>query len=592
MKNKKYTLQAKMKKTYLMFFSIILILASVAIYIITSKIYWEKTGKFVEQMVDMNLEMLNTEVAEIQNRHEMIAKNADVKNAVSYFQNQGNRDYQLEIENQRRLTEIFYLYAQSDKITSAYIIDRKGECRYFYKESPKVGYNMLHQDWYRNLTEEIVMDTCYVSEIHDKSYLINRQDELCISIVRPIQGRQRYKFEADAYLVCDISLDAVFKRSSSDESMQFAMLDKNDIFYAPDTFTLTENEIGKMLQSAKQKDVYVSVENRSMIPNHMVLSKKSKMFGWKVIGVKNLDEMNDMTAMFLIVLTITISVTIFLMAILSKRVSKTLLSPMDTLIEECNRVSKGESHVKFQDKPSKEIAFLSQTIESMVTNIVNLSSRVIEEERALSEEKLRSLQHQINPHFLNNVLQTIKALAVAGETEKVSRITTLLGHILAYSIYEPYENVELGMEVEYLKNYIELQNIRYNNRIVCSFDCDVCAEHIQIPKLTLQPLVENSINHGLKEKGTLVVSVGTDIEKDSICIIISDNGKGISEEKLENIRERLKKGESFASKRSIGIINVNERLKRVFGDRCGIQIHSRYESGTTVVIVIPREENE
>ena len=590
MKNKKYTLQAKMKKTYLMFFSIILVFASVAIYFITSRIYWEKTGRFAEQMVDMNLEMLNTEVAEIQNRHEMIAKNADVKNAVLYFQDQENRDYQLEIEFQRKLTDIFYLYAQSNKISSAYIVDKKGECRYFYKESPQIGYNMLSQDWYRNLTEEIVMDTCYVSEIHDKSYLINRQDELCLSIVRPIQGTERYKFSADAYLVCDISLDAVFQRSVSDESMQFAMLDKNGIFYAPDTFTLTEKEREKMIQLAKQQDVYVSMENRSMIPNHMILSKKSKMFGWKVIGVKSLDEMNDMTAMFLLVLTITISVTIFLMAVLSKKVARTLLLPMNTLIEECNRVSRGESNVQFEDKPSKEVAFLSQTIESMVKNIVELSGRVIEEERELSEEKLRSLQHQINPHFLNNVLQTIKALAVAEETEKVSRITTLLGHILAYSVYEPYENVELGMELEYLKNYIELQNIRYNNRIICTIDCEEETGHIQIPKLTLQPLVENSINHGLKEKGTLVISIGTDIEKDSICVLISDNGKGIPEKELEDIREHLKKGESFASKSSIGIMNVNERLKRIFGERCGIQIHSRYEGGTTVVIVIPREE--
>ena len=456
MKKKKYTLQAKMKKTYLLFFSVILILASVAIYLITSRIYWEKTGKLCEQMVDMNLELLNTEVAELQNRHEMIAKNADVKEAVSYFQNEEATDYPKEIQIQRKLTDIFYLYAQSDKVVSAYIIDKKGECRYFYKESPKVGYNMMNQEWYRNLTDDIVMDTCYVSEIHDKSYLVNHQKDLCLSIVRPIQVKTRYRFEADAYLVCDISLDAVFKKNRADESMQFAMLDKNGTFYAPDTFTFTEEESDKIIQLAKENDVYVSVESQRLIPNHMVLSKKSNLFGWKIIGVKNLDELNDMTAMFLIVLAGTIVITIFLMAILSRKVAKTLLSPMNTLIEECNRVSKGESNVQFQDKPSREVAFLSQTIESMVTNIVELSNQVIEEERELSEEKLRSLQHQINPHFLNNVLQTIKALAVAGETEKVSRITTLLGHILAYSVYEPYENVEFGMELEYLKYYIEL----------------------------------------------------------------------------------------------------------------------------------------
>lgn len=85
----------------------------------------------------------------------------------------------------------------------------------------------------------------------------------------------------------------------------------------------------------------------------------------------------------------------------------------------------------------------------------------MEEEKKLSEEQLRALQHQINPHFLNNVLQLIKGMAVEGKTEEISRLSTLLGKILAYSVYQPYEDVELKEELEYVKNYMEIQNLRY-----------------------------------------------------------------------------------------------------------------------------------
>ena len=185
------------------------------------------------------------------------------------------------------------------------------------------------------------------------------------------------------------------------------------------------------------------------------------------------------------------------------------------------------------------------------------------------------------------MLQTIKALAVSGEMEKVSRISTLLGHILAYSVYEPYENVELGTELEYLKNYIELQNIRYDNRIICSIECEQELAQIQIPKLTLQPLVENAIEHGLKDQGKLLLDIGTETEKDCFCIFIHDNGKGIPEEELRRLEERIAGGETYHEKSSIGIVNVNERLQRIFGKEYGIRIHSRPGCGTTIVIYIP-----
>lgn len=586
---KKYTLQEKMKKSYILFFAVILVAITVVMYLISSRVYWNKSWALCEQLVSLNLDLLNNQAIEVQNQQEMVAKNDEVKKAVQYYNNAVVKDYDKELKIRRKLDEVFYLYARNNMVSSAYIIDSQGRYLYFYRESPKVGYNMLEQEWYSTLIDEIYMDTCYVSGIHERTYLVNDSDELCISFIRPIQYEERYIFSADAYLVCDISLDFIFSSSNDDDSMKFAILDREHEIYAGDSLGLTLEEQERVIADAKEQDVYVSTMHTSPFESSIVVSMKSYIFGWKMIGVKNLDEINDMRILVLLILIGTIIITMILVAFLSKRVARTLLQPMDLLVEECNRVAGGDYGVEFQDKQSEEISFLSDTIQDMVNNVVALSDKIVEEERKLSDEKLRVLQHQINPHFLNNVLQTIKALAVEGETDKVSRITTLLGHILAYSVYEPYENVELRMELESLKQYIELQNIRYNNRIICSIDCEEVAGRVQIPKLTLQPLAENSINHGLKEKGTLMINVSTDIEKDVICIIISDNGQGIQEKELEELKASLEPGETYTKKSSIGVANVNERLRRIYGKDYGIRIYSRYNHGTTVIIYIPKE---
>lgn len=294
--------------------------------------------------------------------------------------------------------------------------------------------------------------------------------------------------------------------------MQFAIVGKDHELYAGEGWNFSEQEKERIISAVQKKDVYAEIYHHNFLNNSMVVSMKSKMFGWRVIGIKKLQEITDMNLKMLMISGVTILIAVILVQILSKRVSKRVLQPMNHLIEECNRVAEGDYGVIFSEKRSQEVAFLSDTIKSMVNHVVQLTNQVVEEEKKVSEEKLRVLQHQINPHFLNNVLQTIKALAVEGDTDKISRMSTLLGHILAYSVYEPYECVPLKTELEYLRNYIELQNIRYENRILYSVDCEEQVEQVQIPKLTLQPLVENSIEHGFSPKTRLMINVSAEGE--------------------------------------------------------------------------------
>lgn len=587
---KKRTLEKQMNRIFILIFSSILVAAMILMSLVMGNLYWNQYYQMCTQLVSANMELLDTQVMQIERTQEIIATNASVKEAVQYYAEQTEHDYSRELFYYRSMEDIFHVFDENPEVKSAYIIDKNGEYLFFYKQSLKKNYNMLEQEWYQSLVQTIQISNGYVSDIHERKYLVNDNDDICCSLVMPIQSRQKVNFSADAYLVCDIDLDGILG-SGDEDNMRFALMDTSDELYSP-------RELSKEMQMEIEKQRAGATEDHSIWrqpliggTDPLVVSIKSHFFGWKIIGIMELTELKRLITVLLFIAFGVILVAVLMVSIASRIVSKSILTPLNRLVVRCNRVAEGDYQSPFEDGKSVEINFLSANIQSMVENIVSLSHQLVEEEKKLSEERLRTLQHQINPHFLNNVLQTIKALSVSGETEKISRITIYLGRILAYSVYQPYENVALDVELEYVKNYIEVQNIRYDNKILYSIDCEEKAREIQIPKLTLQPLVENAIEHGYDGKSRLVIDISAECEPDMICILIRDNGVGISEHELQKLQEQME-SEVYHRASGVGIVNVNERLKRKFGEKSGIEIKAGMKGGMTVIIHIPKQEKD
>lgn len=587
---KKYTLQKKINKTFSLVFICIFLLMSILMAAIIGKVYENKYYQLCDQLVSLNLNLLNNQVSQVQRTQEILASNGVITNAVRLFQASGERDYGAELERWRNMDEVFYTLAQKSGISNAYIVDPEGNYLYFYKKSLKKDYNMLQEDWYRKLAETVYMNTCYVSELHSRNYLVADTEEDCISMMVPIQKNAGYIFKPDAFLVCDIDLNAILSGGSDEEDMQFVLLDDASIIYHSDSLVIDDREKEMLLAAARDNERQVWVYRKDFFTKDVMVTMKSKLFGWKMIGIRELKEIRTLNTLLLLILSGTILITVFLIIFLSKRVARTILLPMNRLIERCNRIGAGDYSVSFEECRSLEIATLSNTVETMVNNVVRLSGQMAEEEKKLAEEQLKLLQYQINPHFLNNVLQTIKALAVEKETEKISRISTLLGRILSYAVYQPHQSVPLNVELAYLKDYIELQNIRYDGKIFYSIDCDDDMETILIPKLTLQPLVENSIEHGYEGRGRLVLSINAEANPDMLCIVITDNGRGMTAVELSVLQKRMEQSDTDSQECSIGIVNVNERLKRMYGKCHGVQLVSKFPGGTTAVVRLPRKK--
>lgn len=581
---KAYTLQKKMIQQFSAAFIAISLLMFVIMSVIVGKINIDMSSQLCEQLVSLHLDILNRKMIETQRTQEIIAANRVIREAVRYFADRKEPDYGRELEYRRNMDDVLYMLTKNSKINNAYLVGLDGNYSYFYRESLRYGHNMLEEEWYRQAIEKITMNTCYMTGLHDRDYMVNAQKENCVSMIIPIQVKDSYLFRADAYLVCDIDLGTIFHTEDTAEMIWFAVFNGQEILYTSKEGALSEAEKEQLLYAGEEGATLYRAQDNT---HNLMVSMDAKMFGWRVAGIKELNEIRLFNRMLLLLFSGMVSLTILLVIGVSKSVAKSILKPMNRLIESCNQVGKGNESSVTEAEGSIEISYLASTINEMLINMNHLSEQLIEEEKKLAEEKLRTLQQQIHPHFLNNVLQTMKALAVEGETDKISRITTLLGRFLAYCVYQPYEKVALVTELDYLKNYIDLQNIRHEGNIVHSIACEEAVEQVMIPKLTLQPIVENAIEHGYQKNHKLVIDITAEWDIDAIHIIIRDNGQGMTEEKAALIKEQLRSGDVYRQESSIGIVNVHERIRRMYGDEYGIRIISQKEKGTIVVIRIP-----
>lgn len=203
--------------------------------------------------------------------------------------------------------------------------------------------------------------------------------------------------------------------------------------------------------------------------------------------------------------------------------------------------------------------------------------------------QLKALQSQINPHFLFNVLNSIASLAIIEDAPKTQEVIYNLSYILRYTLKKANKLVKLEEEINHVKAYLDIQQVRFGERIKYNLVFDEEALDVQIPFMTIQVFVENAILHGIEEKeqgGRIDLTIKN--EDDKIFIEIKDDGIGISVEKLCEIRNELKNKDKFNLDK-VGINNVNKRMYHYYGDEYSINIDSKVKKGTKVYIKIPKK---
>ena len=242
-----------------------------------------------------------------------------------------------------------------------------------------------------------------------------------------------------------------------------------------------------------------------------------------------------------------------------------------------------------------EIGLLENSLDAMVQRNQELIAQKFQTRIEKRSAQLRALQAQINPHFMYNTLQIIGGMAIKKDAPEIYDVTVELSDIMRYSLSFGKEMVPLREELHYLDSYLSIQNRRFGGRIHIQKEIDPALLSCLIPKLLLQPLVENSLEHGLSGKGGAwhVTLTGT-LEGDAMRLTVADNGMGMDAERVAYIRAEIAKGvdNALASSAHIGLVNVNSRIRLKYAGAYGVTVESARGEGTRVSILMPAQWEE
>ncbi len=311
-----------------------------------------------------------------------------------------------------------------------------------------------------------------------------------------------------------------------------------------------------------------------------------------LLSVKNITEnvryVYRMRNSFVAVMLVLVVGLAFLIHFIVMR----LLRQFYDVLKSIRVIQKGDLSVRIENCGKDEMGELGEQINKMLDHIERLMKENIDREILTKNAEIRALQNQINAHFIYNVLESVKMMAEIDEEYAISDAITSLGNLLRYSMKWVSDNVLVEEELAYIKDYLALINLRFDYEIYLSLNLPENILKQKIPKMSLQPIVENAIYHGIEElaEDTNIYIKGT-VQDDDCIIEITDAGKGMSEEETEKLKRKIM-GEietNGGSGNGIGLKNVQDRIRMSFGEKYGIDIASKPGCFTKVTVRVPMQ---
>ena len=305
-------------------------------------------------------------------------------------------------------------------------------------------------------------------------------------------------------------------------------------------------------------------------------------------SLKNTSIILTVIQILITILAIAISINSFI------TVSSSVQKPISDMEKLSTKVANGDLTARIDIPHVDELDTLAENLNTMTEQIDVLIKKNMEEQKNFQKAEMKALQAQITPHFLYNTFDTIVWLAEEEHTEEVVKITKAFSDFLRISLSRGHEWITISQELDHIKNYLTIQKIRYADILNYQIDVDESLLDFKVIKLVLQPLVENAIYHGIKNKrgrGELKVSVHyTDENHKKIQFTVEDNGAGFTEERLGQVRNELRHGAQDSEKLTsvYGLYNVNKKLKLYYGERTkGLIIESTAGKGSKIYFTIP-----
>lgn len=299
------------------------------------------------------------------------------------------------------------------------------------------------------------------------------------------------------------------------------------------------------------------------------------------------DTLQKQIGRFMVVCSILIAVLIAVVAVSAVMIVSGILQPIRQLNSVTEKIAQGDFNARAQVNSDDEVAELAVSFNKMAGNMQSLIDKVKEDERKMRKADLRLLQEQIQPHFLYNTLDTIVWLIESNEPDEAVTMVVTLSDFFREILSKGKEFISIKEEEKHISSYLQIQEMRYRDILEYDIQLDQVIYKYQILKLTLQPVVENALYHGIKYKRAKgCIHIHGEKRGSIIRLTVRDDGVGMDEEELAQLRQQIEKP-CQETEKGFGLANVNERIHMYFGYEYGMKIESEKGKGTTVEIVIP-----
>ncbi len=337
----------------------------------------------------------------------------------------------------------------------------------------------------------------------------------------------------------------------------------------------------KISNNARLDEILDKKDGSTEINGKLVVYKYIKDWDWYVIGTLPINYLlRDNNVMLLAILIIVIG-TVFLASFISLIFSKHLLRPFNDLIYRMSMVSKGDLTTRINlSEHGYDFEQVSKGFNLMVEQINVLMQRIVDEQKQLKEIEFKALQSQINPHFLYNTLESIHWQALMCGHHEISTMVKALAGFYRISLSRGEAIIPLKSEWQHVENYLTIQEMRYKDSMESYIDISEEFLEVMIPKMTLQPLVENSIYHGLRIKQSKgFIKITAVREADDVIVKVIDNGVGMMPDQIKSMNRTLEDNDSSVG---YGVRNVHRRIKLFYGNKYGLFYEGNEYGGITV----------
>ncbi|KAA1177496.1 hypothetical protein PAENI_30285 [Paenibacillus sp. B2(2019)] len=552
--------------------------------------------KYVTSVTAQTNQSLDLYLSEIKDSLHFLSVDKDL---ISNLQSSISKNsYAIEHDQIRvRITEILYnIFAEKSDIRGYFIYNNDYKIS-FINNKALIGYDspFLNKVWADFKNTQYALQTRFYGshkpDYYESSY--NKTDGNVITIAANIKDAydpSNSTLYGVAIFDYNISkLKRIYDQIQTQTGIESIIVDDQQqfIYQTDPSLTLSSSSMEKLFEHSSGYWTENIGGGKSLISY-----STSDVTGWKTVSLLSFAQLDQNLKLIrnttLTLLAIMVTLTILFASAMTIRTNKPIL----VLVKFIKNVGKGNLNLRLERKTKyEEFSVLNRGINDMLDRINELIEESVKRQLLQKEAEYDALQSKMDPHFLYNTLQSISSLSILGRNADIEKVTYALRDMLHYSLYRQNDMVPIQSEVRSVENYLNIQNIRYDGKIRFEFHADDGVLYYSINKFTLQPLIENAIYHGVEGiDGDWLISIRITKQSEEVRIKISDNGIGMTPERLLDLRSQLSNKNLRTG--SIGLFSVADRLELKFGPSATLEIDSIQHEGTIIVLTIPQHYTE